>query len=161
MVTEPETLQAWWHAAADPAVEQAMAEMVHEAGEAIRTHRPVCLSGGNCCRFETFGHGLWLTGLEVAWSLRRIGGTPEHGQVETSIRRGECPFLRDGCCSVHAARPLGCRAYFCDGAGLGWQEALLERWHGRVRDLHESLGLPYRYDVWRRLLRDFALARIG
>lgn len=161
MVSGPEALQAWWHAAVDPAVERAMTEMVQQAGEAIRTHRPVCLAGGNCCRFETFGHGLWLTGLEVAWSLRRIGGPPAPGLVEDSIRRGDCPFLRDGCCSVHAARPLGCRAFFCDGAGQGWQEELLERWHGRVRSLHESLGLPYRYDEWRRLLRDFALARIG
>lgn len=161
MVSTVRDLQAWWHGAADPAVDSAMQAMVHEAAESVRSHRPVCLSGGNCCRFETFGHGLWLTGLEVAWSLRRIGGPPGTPQVEDAVRRGDCPFLVHGTCSVHAARPLGCRAYFCDGAGSGWQEAMLERWHGQVRDLHERLALPYRYDEWRRLLRDFAAARVG
>jgi hypothetical protein len=161
VVSGAEELQAWWQAAADPAVERSMAEMVQEATAAVRERRPVCLAGGNCCRFEAFGHGLWLTGLEVAWSLRRVGQAPGLPQVEDSIRRGDCPFLSEGACSVHAARPLGCRAFFCDGAGEGWQEALLERWHGRVRALHETLALPYRYDEWRRLLRDFAVARVG
>jgi Fe-S-cluster containining protein len=78
-----------------------------------------------------------------------------------AMRRGDCPFLQGGSCGVHWARPLGCRAYFCDGEGDGWQEALLESWHGRVRTLHESLALPYRYDEWRRLLRDFAAGRVG
>lgn len=161
MVSAPDELLAWWRAAEDPVVVEAMTTMVQEAEQAVRERRPVCLSGGNCCRFEAFGHGLWLTGLEAAWSLRRVGRVPGLPQVEDSIRRGDCPFLIDGGCSAHAARPLGCRAFFCDGAGEGWQEAMLERWHGRVRALHETLALPYRYDEWRRLLRDFAAARVG
>ena len=161
MVSTHADLESWWSGAADPGVESAMQAMVREADEAVRARRPVCLASGNCCRFEAFGHGLWLTGLEVAWSLRHIGRAPGAEDVENAIRRGDCPFLVHGGCSVHAARPLGCRAYFCDGAGAGWQEALLERWHGQVRGLHERLALPYRYDEWRRLLRDFAAAGVG
>jgi Fe-S-cluster containining protein len=161
MVSSAADLQAWWRGAAEPSVETALQAMAREAEEAVRARRPVCLSGGNCCRFESFGHGLWLTGLEVAWSLRHMGRMPGTPEVEAAIRRGDCPFLVQGNCTVHPARPLGCRAYFCDGAGAGWQEALLERWHGQVRDLHDRLALPYRYDEWRRLLRDFAAAGVG
>jgi len=88
--------------------------------------------------------------------VRQLPAAPSADEVEAAARRGDCPFLREGACSVHWARPLCCRAYFCDGAGEGWQEALLEGWHGRVRALHERLALPYRYDEWRRLLRVFA-----
>ena len=154
-------LEAWWAAAASAPVQQAMAEMVAECEQAVRARRPLCLANGNCCNFERFGHALWLTGLETAWCLRQLPTMPTTDQVEAAMRRGDCPFLQGGSCGVHWARPLGCRAYFCDGEGDGWQEALLESWHGRVRTLHESLALPYRYDEWRRLLRDFAAGRVG
>ncbi len=147
---------AWLEAAARLEVTEAMRAMVDEAEQAVRARRPLCLSGGACCRFERFGHQLWMSGLEVAWCLRQLPKVPHASEVEDAVRRGDCPFLRDGACGVHWARPLGCRAYFCDGAGEGWQEALLESWHGRVRALHERLQVPYRYDEWRRLLRVFA-----
>jgi Fe-S-cluster containining protein len=127
--------------------------MVAEAEAAVRARRPLCLSQGACCRFDRFGHQLWMTGLEVAWCLRQLPSAPGVTAIDDAVRRGECPFLHEGACSVHWARPLGCRAYFCDGAGEGWQEALLESWHGRMRTLHDRLQVPYRYDEWRRLLR--------
>ncbi len=148
--------QAWLDAAALPQVQDEMAEMVAQAEQAVRERRPVCVASGACCHFERYGHALWLTGLEVAWCLRQVPAVPTATEVEDAIRRGDCPFLRQEKCSVHLARPLGCRAFFCDGAGQGWQEALLESWHGRVRGLHERLSIPYRYDEWRRLLRLFA-----
>jgi Fe-S-cluster containining protein len=148
--------EAWLLAAALPEVQSEMAAMVAEAEGAVQQRRPVCVASGNCCHFERYGHALWLTGLEVAWCLRQLPAVPSVDRVDDAVRRGDCPFLREGKCSVHPARPLGCRAFFCDGAGQGWQEALLESWHGRVRALHERLAIPYRYDEWRRLLRAFA-----
>ena len=153
MVSEREV---WLEAAAHPDVERQMQSMIVEASEAVRARRPLCVAGGACCRFERFGHQLWMSGLEVAWCLRQVPAMPTLEQVDDATRRGDCPFLREGQCSVHWARPLGCRAYFCDGAGEGWQEALLESWHARVRTLHDRLQIPYRYDEWRRLLRVFA-----
>ena len=146
----------WLDAAARPEVQSEMAAMIAESELAVRERRPVCVASGRCCHFERYGHALWLTGLEVAWCLRQLPAAPTADEVDAATRRGDCPFLREGKCSVHWARPLGCRAFFCDGEGEGWQEALLEAWHGRVRALHERLALPYRYDEWRRLLRVFA-----
>lgn len=148
--------EAWMNAAGSPHVQAEMAAMVAEAERAVQERRPVCVSSGRCCHFERWGHALWLTGLEVAWCLRQVPSVPTASEVDDAMRRGDCPFLREEKCSVHWARPLGCRAFFCDGAGEGWQEALLESWHGRVRALHERLAIPYRYDEWRRLLRAFA-----
>ncbi len=162
MVNLPATdLQSWWDAAGTPEVRQHLQRMVDEGEVAVRARRPLCLANGNCCRFDRFGHALWLSGLEVAWCLRQLPAMPTPDAVETALRRGACPFLRDGGCGIHWARPLGCRAYFCDGAGVGWQEAMLESWHGRVRGLHDRLRLSYRYDEWRRLLRDFAAWRVA
>jgi Fe-S-cluster containining protein len=146
----------WMEAAARDEVTQELRAMVLEADAAVRARRPLCVSQGACCHFERFGHQLWMSGLEVAWCLRQLPTAPRATEIDDAVRRGDCPFLRDGACSVHWARPLGCRAYFCDGAGEGWQEALLESWHGRVRALHARLQVPYRYDEWRRLLRVFA-----
>jgi len=138
-----------------------MQAMMREADAAVRARRPLCLASGNCCDFERFGHSLWLTGLETAYCLLQLPALPTATQVEDSMRRGDCPFVRDGACGVHWARPLGCRAYFCDGAGEGWQEALLEGWHSRVKSLHAQLSIAYRYDEWRRLLRIFAVGAVG
>ena len=147
---------AWLAAAIHPEVEEAMREMIAEAAESVGARRPLCVSRGACCDFERFGHQLWMSGLEVAWCVRRLASPPTLDEIDRATRQGSCPFLQGGLCGIHWARPLGCRAFFCDGAGEGWQEALLESWHGRVRDLHGRLEVPYRYDEWRRLLRVFA-----
>ncbi len=153
---DPTWVASWIQSARTPRVTDAIQAMIREADQTVRTRRPICLSNGNCCNFERQGHALWLTGLETAWCLNQIGCTPSVEQVEQSLRRGDCPFLKEGACGVHWARPLGCRAYFCDGAGQGWQEAMLEAWHGNMKTLHNQLDIPYLYDEWRRLLLVFA-----
>lgn len=133
-----------------------MRELEQEAAEQLRLHRPICLASGKCCHFEEHGHSMWLTGLEVAWTLSQLPSAPPADLVAASVRQGTCPFLVDGMCGIHHARPLGCRAYFCDQAGAGWQEAAMESWLGRIRNLHQELAVEYRYDEWRRLLGAFA-----
>ena len=149
-------VQAWRAAARDPRVDALMRELEAQAQEQLRIHRPVCLASGKCCNFEQHGHSMWLTGLEVAWTLSKIPSAPTTAQVAASVRVGNCPFLVQGMCGIHQARPLGCRAYFCDQAGQGWQEAVMESWLGRIRSLHTELEIAYRYDEWRRLLGAFS-----
>jgi len=149
-------VQAWRSAARDPRVDALMRELELQAQEQLRIHRPVCLASGKCCNFEQHGHSMWLTGLEVAWTLSKLPSAPTTAQVAASVRVGNCPFLVQGMCGIHQARPLGCRAYFCDQAGQGWQEAMMESWLGRIRLLHTDLEIAYRYDEWRRLLGAFS-----
>ena len=149
-------IQAWRIAACDPRVGALMRELELDAAQQLRIHRPVCLASGKCCNFEQHGHSMWLTGLEVAWTLSQLPSAPTSSEVAASVRQGNCPFLVQGMCGIHQARPLGCRAYFCDQAGDGWQEAMMESWLGRIRSLHTELDIAYRYDEWRRLLGAFS-----
>lgn len=77
---------------------------------------------------------------------------------------GACPYQVDGLCSVHEIRPFGCRVFFCDpsvgsveSGGDGWMEAAYERYHGRIKALHEELGVPYMYVEWRAALAESGL----
>ena len=74
-------------------------------------------------------------------------------RIDDAERRGDCPLLEEGMCSVHQIRPFGCRSYFCDPRA-NWQEASYERWHQQVRRLHDALELPYVYGEWRTMLRE-------
>jgi hypothetical protein len=72
------------------------------------------------------------------------GGDPAAG--------GSCPFLAHGLCSVHAIRPFGCRIFFCDPDASQWQQQAYERYHGRLKKMHEELKVPYHYVEWREAL---------
>jgi hypothetical protein len=73
-----------------------------------------CEASTECCRFGVTGREPHLT--EVEWQIvveeiarqgRRMPAAPEDGT---------CAFLKGGRCSIYAARPLGCRTFYCDRA---------------------------------------------
>jgi Fe-S-cluster containining protein len=118
----------------------------------IDRRKPRCDASGRCCRFETFGHRLYVTTLELAAFVQ---------QVSPSDRPWDgtgCPYQIEGLCSVHASRPFGCRVFFCDSASDDWQHAQYERFHAELKRRHESLDVPYRYVEWRQALRELGLA---
>ena len=105
-----------------------------------------CPSSTECCRFAITGREPYVTSVELAL-LRRAtsqrSGKRDHAEpLSTSDPRlpvladeRTCPLLsRDGRCSVYAARPFGCRTFFCERA-----ESLAPVRHAdmlsRVRDL--------------------------
>jgi hypothetical protein len=61
-------------------------------------------------------------------------------------------------CSVHTIRPFGCRIFFCDATATDWLAEQYERFHARIRRLHEELAVPYFYVEWREGLRAAGLA---
>lgn len=127
-----------------------------EIAESTRAARPLCVASGRCCRFEAFGHRLYVTALEAAWVLERLetelGRRLTAEEIEKATAEGTCPFLCDGRCSVHAIRPFACRTFFCDPRSEDWQRDLHERCHAAVRLLHERNAIPYRYGEWREVL---------
>jgi Fe-S-cluster containining protein len=121
----------------------------------IDERRPRCDVSGRCCRFEQYGHRLFVTTLELAafvHELRRLkGDDPPPGWDGTG-----CPFQSNKLCTVHAIRPFGCRMFFCDATSTDWQNQQYEHFHARLKRLHEELSVPYFYVEWRQ-----GLAAVG
>ncbi len=166
-VIEHDTLRAWLALSRRPDIDAALRSAHALVAERVAASRPVCTASGRCCDFGRAGHDLFVTGLEVAWTLDRIPAARSitAGDVDAATARGDCPFLvADGSvgrCGVHPARPMGCRVYFCDPTRERFVQDLAERGATLVRALHDRFGVPYVYAEWRALLRCFAESGIA
>lgn len=129
-------------------VRQAVDAVYRDVAAAVEERRPLCVISGRCCRFEEYGHRLYVTTLELAAFVAGLGKK----EVKSWDGRG-CPFQVGKLCGVHAIRPFGCRIYFCDATSTQWQQEAYEVFHARLKQLHESLGVPYFYVEWRAALR--------
>lgn len=151
---DPGTLWGQWkRAAAAPEVAQAIGEAYDLLSGELQSLNPTCWRSGKCCKFDFYGHRLFVTGLETAWLL---GGLDEEGwrrlaDAELPGMDG-CPFQVDGLCSVHGLRPLGCRIYFCDPTAEPWMNRVYEQFQGMIRSIHDSRQIEYRYMEWRNCL---------
>ena len=126
---------------------------------------PKCDQSGRCCRFESYGHRLFVSTLEVARFWQQV--SPDRHFAGDSRSMGKtwdgtgCPFQFDGLCSVHPARPFGCRAYFCDPTSTRWQQEQYERFHNEIRELHTGWAVPYLYVEWREALASLGIFAAG
>lgn len=143
----------------------AMAELYRDLDREIAARTPRCRNRGLCCRFDEFGHELYVTTLEVAYLLA-LHGPEGHEPCPTRVGAGPppparasagCPYQVNGLCTVRTGRPMGCRIFFCDPDAAAWQGPLTEAFLQRLRRLHDDLGVPYVYAEWRAVLA--ALAR--
>jgi Fe-S-cluster containining protein len=139
--------QAVADAATRPEVAQAIDALYRDLAADIDQRRPVCLLSGRCCRFEDYGHRLYVTTLELAAFMRRLDNQIDHWDGTG------CPFQVNKLCTVHPIRPFGCRVFFCDATATDWQHDAYERYHARLKALHEHLEVPYFYVEWRAALR--------
>ncbi|MBX3356057.1 MAG: hypothetical protein KF724_10230 [Phycisphaeraceae bacterium] len=180
--TFAELRERWQRAAADPDVDAEIVAIYAEAEREIEERRPICLASGHCCHFDRYGHDLFVTALEVAWFMRYTGGSHPAMRVAATEREDprssagsgamatrvevnlplleeetgrRCPWLVGRLCGARHARPLGCRTFFCDHRAEAWSNPLHERLHARFRDLHDRVGVPYRYGEWIRMLNAF------
>lgn len=153
---ERDLIESWRRGAREPAIADLVDDLHARAGREIELASPVCVASGRCCRFEEFGHRLFVTGLEAALTLERLGRTPTRERVERALHEGDCPYQVDRLCSIHPHRPLGCRLFFCDPSADAWMPRLSQELHDRLRALHAVWSIPYRYSEWRSLLAMFA-----
>ncbi|MDB5323757.1 MAG: hypothetical protein JWN40_5388 [Phycisphaerales bacterium] len=127
-----------------------------ELAAEVEARRPLCVISGRCCRFEEYGHRLYVTTLELAAFLNGFENMPPSATLTKSMASWDgtgCPFQVAKLCGVHAIRPFGCRIYFCDATSTQWQQDAYEAFHARLKRLHESLAVPYFYVEWRQALR--------
>lgn len=100
---------------------------------------PVCIASGRCCDFDAFGHTLFTSAVEA--ELLADEGGPE----APGAQPGFCPWWKERRCTARGARPLGCRAFFCDETKSAAMEDLHERYLGRLKGLHDEHGVPWNY----------------
>jgi Fe-S-cluster containining protein len=142
-------------AADRPEVIAAVGKLYAQVQREVDSRRPLCQLSGRCCRFEEYGHRLYVTTIELAAFVRALldSGADTVMSLESWDGTG-CPFQLNRLCSVHAIRPFGCRMFFCDATSTQWQNALYERFHAQLKRLHETLAVPYFYVEWRQALRE-------
>ena len=128
-------------------VRTAVQKIYSELQSQIDLRRPKCIMSGRCCRFEEFGHHLYVTTLELATFLRDLKESPDPNWTGQG-----CPFQKNNLCSVHTIRPFACRLFFCDSTSTDWQHEQYQLFHTRLRHLHDDLAVPYFYLEWRQAL---------
>jgi len=90
---------------------QELSAIYRLADAAYRPYR--CPGTAECCQLRQTKREPWLWPLEWEALVAAHGGRVPEGRAD-----GGCPFLtEDGRrCRVYAARPFGCRTYFCHRA---------------------------------------------
>jgi len=154
-------VRQWIAAAERPQIARAIDDLHTEIERAVEAAAPRCEQSGRCCRFEQYGHRLYVTGLEAALVVERelASITTKKQPIDSKSQEALSPSLMDKCpfqigktCGVHANRPAGCRIYFCDERWAPMMTGVAERAVGRVREMHRAFDVPYRYMEWRALL---------
>jgi Fe-S-cluster containining protein len=112
-----------------PALRRAVLEVYREVDEAVARAGPVCQASGRCCRFQEYGHVLFLSHLEAEILLE---AAPPYG---TPVSADGCPFQMDGLCTAREPRPLGCRIYFCDPQYQETSHQITEQAVQRLKEL--------------------------
>lgn len=74
-----------------------------------------CPGEADCCRFGQTGREPYLT--EAEWQVVAAEVARQGRRLPRPRADRVCPFLTaDSRCSIYAARPLGCRTYYCHRA---------------------------------------------
>jgi hypothetical protein len=132
----------------DPAALHELSVVRHELqalyrdlDRALEQHAPVCALSGRCCRFQEYGHTLFLSGAEA--QLLLADAPPPVRALDDGQ---SCPWQDlGGRCSAREARPLGCRVFFCDPAFEEHAPELSEKFLSRLKRLAEQHGWPWSY----------------
>jgi Fe-S-cluster containining protein len=143
-------------AASRAEVRDAVEAVYRDLAAKIDQRRPLCVISGRCCRFEEYGHRLYVTTLELAAFVHGFEMSAPTPILTAAMKDWDgtgCPFQVAKLCGVHAIRPFGCRIYFCDATATQWQQEAYEQFHARLKRLHEELVVPYFYVEWRQALR--------
>jgi len=120
-----------------------------------------CQACGKCCRFEQFGHKLYVTAGELAYLIRQPASEADPQQSASGLQTkpaAVCPYQDGNRCIARDGRALGCRLFFCDPAAADWCNDIYEELHAKIKHLHAAHGLPYIYAELTSALAELASA---
>ncbi len=117
----------------------------------VAERAPICRISGRCCRFQEYGHTLFLSSIEFEYLAAKA--PPPLRPIDDGAT---CPWQDTaGRCTARTARPLGCRVYFCDPAYEGEAPDLTERFLAELKRLAERHERTWNYAPLHRHLRDW------
>ena len=162
MPSDAHLWQTWQDAAANEHVITTLNHLLEHIDQQVALSGFTCQQSGRCCKFESFGHRLYMSGLEIAAFKLRAGNPVKASQTESiplpqfDPKQDGCPYQIDGLCSVHQVRSFACRVFFCQEGSDDWQSQQYEAFQEKIKKLHEENNIPYRYMEWRQGLTDAA-----
>jgi len=118
---------------------ECIADVYAEVDAAVAAAGPRCDASGRCCRFEEYGHTLFISQFEADILLETA---PPYSKP---VSRAGCPFQIDNLCTAREARPLGCRIYFCDPSYQERQVEITEAAIAKLKRLADEYGTGWRY----------------
>jgi hypothetical protein len=130
------------------ALRRQVLELYRQVDEAVARAGPVCVASGRCCRFKEYGHVLFVSSLEADVLL---AAAPEY---DRPVSPDFCPFQRGNLCTAREPRPLGCRVYYCDPAYQETGSTITEEYLGRLKQLADVNGVPWRYAPLHQFLNE-------
>jgi hypothetical protein len=123
----------------NPVLRQAVLGVYAAADRAVAEAGPRCEASGRCCRFEEYGHTLFLSQFEAEILLE---SAPPYTQP---VSRSGCPFQVNHLCTARDSRPLGCRIYFCDPAYQETGNRITEEAVAQLKLLADEHNAGWRY----------------
>jgi Fe-S-cluster containining protein len=128
---------------------EALLEVYAELDGEVARLAPVCQVSGRCCRFEEYGHTLFVSSPEFAILL--TDAPPPSRPLDDGRT---CPWQDGkGRCTAREARPMGCRVYFCDPNYQAFAPEIAERGINRLKRLVDERSLPWDYAPLHKHLR--------
>lgn len=122
-----------------PQVRASLLAIYAELEQEVKALAPVCELSGRCCRFEEYGHRLYITQPEADLLLEQ--GLPPNSEISSA----GCPFQIGNMCTARERRPFGCRVYFCDPKYEGHAPELSEAGIHKLKRLHQIEQIPWNY----------------
>jgi len=95
MASDGELWRVWRDAASRSGVGERLRGLLDAVDADVARTGFACQQSGRCCKFESFGHRLFMTGLEVAW-FRSLVGAPPGVRHESGSDEGGSE-VADGC----------------------------------------------------------------
>jgi hypothetical protein len=115
-----------------------LSQIYKELDQCLSEIAPECRACGECCHFDSFGHVLYASSLEVDYLLEKNGPPKE-------VPKNVCPYLVNNSCTAREGRTLGCRIFFCQ---KDWQDTSQDLYHiyfRRIKELSIKYQLEWRY----------------
>lgn len=110
-------------------------------------NQDTCNQCGQCCEYETFGHEIYITSLEVLYLKEHL----PPGELKSAMA-GRCPYQANNICTIRELRFGPCRIFFCKGDNEQ-QNLLAEKFLSQIKQLCRKYDYPYRYEPLSKALQ--------